>query len=347
MLILGIETSCDDTGVALVQDGKKLLGSLVASQVKLHSKFGGVVPEVASRKHLEVILELIDQLLIKAKVKRDQIDALAVTSGPGLLGSLLIGINTAKTLSYLWQKPLIEVDHLIGHIYSNWITNSIPEKWPILALIVSGGHTELVLMKDFNKFQSIGGTRDDAAGEAFDKAAKIMGLGYPGGPAIAAEAAKLKSKNETLRQSSGHELKKGTEKITLPRPMLDDGLEMSFSGLKTALLKLVGKYNRTELAHEFQAAVVGVLAIKVDRAIKKYHPTTLILAGGVAANQTLRERLSRVALTNQINYFVPEMKYCMDNAAMVALAAYFLRRQKNNLWYNVKVKTNSLLALHG
>ena len=328
MLILGIETSCDDTGVALVRDGKELLGSLVASQVKLHSKFGGVVPEVASRKHLEVILALIDKLLTQTKIKRADIDAIAVTSGPGLLGSLLIGINTAKTLAYLWQKPLIEVDHLIGHIFSNWLTNDISIKWPMLALIVSGGHTELVLMKGYHKFINIGGTRDDAVGEAFDKAAKIMGLGYPGGPAIA-RAARI------------------GKVPSLPRPMLNDGLEMSFSGLKTALSKLVGGCDRTALAGEFQTAIVDVLAAKVERAIKQYAPTGLLLAGGVAANQALRARLASVANRWKINYWVPDLRYCMDNAAMIALAAYFLKEPKKDLWYNVKVKTNSKLAVNG
>ena len=328
MIILGIETSCDDTGVALVKDGREVLGSLVASQVKLHSKFGGVVPEIASRKHLEVILALTDKLLKITKIDQAKIDAIAVTSGPGLLGSLLIGLNTAKTLAYLWNKPLIEVDHLIGHIYSNWLTNKIPVKWPILALIVSGGHTELVLMKNFTEFRSVGGTRDDAVGEAFDKAAKIMGLGYPGGPIIARIAQPGRCDK-------------------LPRPMLEDGLEFSFSGLKTALSKVVGKCNNSALAHEFQEAVVEVLATKVNRAIKKYHPTTLLLAGGVAANQALRERLAQVAKRNHINYFVPEIKYCMDNAAMVALAAYYLKNPKKDLWYNVEVKTNSEIVSRG
>ncbi|MBU1092609.1 tRNA (adenosine(37)-N6)-threonylcarbamoyltransferase complex transferase subunit TsaD [Patescibacteria group bacterium] len=338
-IILGIETSCDDTAVALVEDGKKILGSLVSSQVKLHSKFGGVVPEVASRQHLTTILPLIEELLKQAKIGVGQIDALAVTSGPGLLGSLLIGLNTAKTLAYLWKKPLIEVDHLIGHIYSNWLSNNIVAQWPMLALVVSGGHSELIIMNGFNKFKSIGGTRDDAAGEAFDKAAKIMGLGYPGGPAVAAEAAKVK--NETLRRDSGHNLKKEVGEITLPRPMLAMGLDMSFSGLKTALSKIASNFDKKALAHEFQQAVVDVLATKTERAIKKYHPRAILLAGGVAANQVLRERLGQVALRQKVDYYVPELKYCMDNAAMIALAAYFLRGSKNNRWYNVKVKTTS------
>lgn len=344
MLILGIESSCDDTAVALVEDGKQLVGSLVSSQIKLHSKFGGVVPEVASRQHLTTILPLIDELLRQTKINIGQIDALAVTSGPGLLGSLLIGLNTAKTLAYLWKKPLIEVDHLIGHIYSNWLSNNIVVQWPMLALVVSGGHSELILMEGFNKFKSIGGTRDDAAGEAFDKAAKSLGLGYPGGPAIAAEAAKLKIKNETLQQGSGYKLKKGAGEIKLPRPMLNDGLEMSFSGLKTALIKISKKFDKKALAYEFQEAVVDVLATKTERAIKKYHPSALLLAGGVAANQALRYKLEKVAEKQKVNYYIPELKYCMDNAAMIALAAYFLRNTKNNKWYNVKVKITSVLT---
>lgn len=330
MLILGIETSCDDTGVAIVEDGKKVIGSLVASQVKLHSKFGGVVPEVASRKHLEVVLILLDKLFRQTKLNKEKIDAIAVTAGPGLLGSLLIGLNTAKTLAYLWDKPLIEVDHLVGHIYSNWLTNKIPDKWPILALLISGGHTELVLMKNLQNFHSIGGTRDDAVGEAFDKAAKLLNLGYPGGPAIAASADKLKTKS--VKSS-----------IELPRPMIKDGLDMSFSGLKTALKKLVGKYPKEVLASEFQSAVTDVLAVKVERAIKKYHPQALLVAGGVAANQSIRKRLEDVAKRSQIDYFVPDLKYCTDNAAMIALAGYFLKNPKKDLWYNVKVKTNSVV----
>ena len=327
MLILGIESSCDDTGVALVENGRTLLGSLVASQVRLHSQFGGIVPEVAPRQHLEVILPLIDKLLQETKATVRDIDAIAVTNGPGLLGSLLIGLNTGRTLAYLWNKPLIEVDHLISHIYSNWLNATTPTKWPVLAVIVSGGHTELVLMQSPTKFQSIGGTRDDAVGEAFDKAAKILGLGYPGGPIIS-------------------KLAKPGKVPKLPRPMLNDGLEMSFSGLKTALTKLAGKYPKAALAYEFQVAIIEVLSTKIERAIKKYQPKGMLVAGGVAANLLLREQVFNVARRWKIPCWVPEAQYCMDNAAMVALAAYFLQGAKNNLWYNVKVKTNSVLTAH-
>ncbi len=324
MIILGIETSCDDTAIALVKNGKDLLGSLVASQTKIHQKFGGIVPEVASRKHLETILPLIDKLLKQTNLSKNKIDAIAVTNKPGLLGSLLVGVNTAKTLAYLWNKPLIEVDHLIGHIYSAFLDKGLPKKFPVLAVIVSGGHTELVLMQGKNKFKSVGRTRDDAVGEAFDKAAKLMGLGYPGGPAIS----KIAKEGNIAK---------------LPRPMLAQGLDMSFSGLKTALSKVVNKIPAPALAFEFQEAVVEVLVTKTKRAIRRYGPEALILSGGVAANICLRERLEKLTKELNIKYYLPELKYCMDNAAMIALAAYYLRDNQNNRWYDIKVTTNSVL----
>lgn len=324
MIILGIETSCDDTGVALVKNGKDLIGSLVASQTKIHKKFGGIVPEVASRKHLETILPLIDKLLKQTDLSKSDIDAIAVTNKPGLLGSLLIGINTAKTLAYLWDKPLIEVDHLIGHIYSAFLNKNVPKKFPVLALIVSGGHTELVLMNNKNKFKSVGRTRDDAVGEAFDKVAKLMGLGYPGGPAIS----KIAKEGNISK---------------LPRPMLKQGLDMSFSGLKTALSLVVDKFPVASLAFEFQEAVIDVLVTKTKRAIKQYKPEALILSGGVAANKNLREELKKMTKELKIKFYLPELKYCMDNAAMIALAAYYLRDNQNNQWYDIEVTTNSVL----
>jgi len=326
MIILGIESSCDDTAVALVKGSgpqkREVLGSLVSSQVNLHRRFGGVVPEVASRKHLENILPLIDRLLRETKINPRKIDAIAVTSGPGLSGSLLVGVNTAKSLAYLWHKPLIEVDHLAAHIYSNFIDKKVPAKFPVLALIVSGGHTELVLMKSLTNLVVVGATLDDAAGEAFDKAAKLLGLGYPGGPAIARAARRGKV-------------------APLPRPMLEQGLNMSFSGLKTALGRVVGSAPKEVLAYEFQEAATDVLAAKVARAIKRYRPQALLLAGGVAANKVLRSKLAQVAKERGLLYYTPEFKYCMDNAAMVALAAHFLGKVQNRGWYNVEVKTNS------
>jgi N6-L-threonylcarbamoyladenine synthase len=324
MIILGIESSCDDTTVALVRDGREVLGSLVSSQVKLHRKFGGIVPEVASRKHLEQILPLLDELFRITHLNKDDIDAIAVTNGPGLLGSLLIGLNTAKTLAYVWNKPLIAVDHLIAHIYSNFVGKELPKQYPGIALIVSGGHTEIVLVEGKNKFKIIGGTRDDAAGEAFDKAAKILNLGYPGGPAIAKAA----------RQGN----------VILPRPMINDkSFDLSFSGLKTALMRINKTAPVSALAYEFQEAVTDILVIKTKRAIKKFNPKFLVLSGGVAANQRLREKMSELVKAEKLPYYFPELKYCMDNAAMVALAAYFLHRSKKSQWYNVDVATESIL----
>lgn len=324
MIILGIESSCDDTAVALVKDGREVLGSLVSSQVKLHRKFGGIVPEVASRKHLEQILPLLDELFKTTHLSKDDVDAIAVTNGPGLLGSLLIGLNTAKTLAYVWNKPLIAVDHLIAHIYSNFINKPLPRQYPGIALIVSGGHTELVLVASKDKFKIIGGTRDDAAGEAFDKAAKILDLGYPGGPAI----------TKAAKQGS----------VTLPRPMINDkSFDLSFSGLKTALMRIVRTAPVGALAYEFQLAVTDVLVSKTKKAIRKFKPKFLILSGGVAANQQLRERILKLAEERKVPHYFPELRYCMDNAAMVALAAYYLKPSQKNLWYNVEVATESSL----
>ena len=314
------------------------MGSLVSSQVKLHRQFGGVVPEVASRKHLENILPLIDQLLRGTQVSIKRIGAIAVTSGPGLAGSLLVGVNTAKALAYLWRKPLIPVDHLAAHIYSNFIEKKMPNKFPMLALIVSGGHTELVLMKSATYLRVVGATLDDAAGEAFDKAAKLLSLGYPGGPAIAkaAEAASIRYPISN----------KKTRWIELPRPMIEHGLDMSFSGLKTALGRVVKPGKTAELAYEFQEAVTEVLVTKVARAIRRYQPQALLLAGGVAANKVLRTKLAQTAKQFGVAYYIPELKYCMDNAAMVALAANFLGRLDRRGWYNVEVKTNSWQLKH-
>jgi len=326
MIILGIETSCDDTAVALVKNGNTVLGSLVASQTKLHQRFGGIVPEVASRQHLKTILPLLDKLFKTTGLNQKDVDAIAVTVGPGLLGSLLIGVNVAKTLAYLWDKPLIAVDHLIGHIYSNFINKDISsDVFPALTLVVSGGHTELVWCKNRNNFTTIGGTRDDAAGEAFDKAAKVMNLDYPGGPAIA----KVAQRGDVPK---------------LPRPMAEKGLDLSFSGLKTALIRIADKFPVKALAFEFQEAVTDVLIIKTKRAIKKYHPKTLMLAGGVAANQELRYKLQRLAKQFKLNYYMPELRYCMDNAVMVATAAYFTKQAPKSQWYNIEVTTNSILS---
>ena len=329
MKILAVETSCDDTAVAIVENGRKILASRVASQEKLHAQFGGVVPEVASREHIKAIYPLISSVLSEANLRPKDIDLLAVTTGPGLLGSLMVGVNAVRTLSYLWKKKVISVDHLQGHFYSGFLTDAKIE-FPVLALIVSGGHTELVLARRQGEYKYLGGTVDDAAGEAFDKAARLLGLGYPGGPAIAIEAAKLKIKNEKLKKAE----------LSLPRPMINEpGLDMSFSGLKTALSRIPKGISKAAAAAEFQQAVVDVLVNRVAGAVTTYKPKTVILGGGVAANQALRAGLTEGLSSTGVNFVVAPAKYCTDNAAMIGAAAYFTYdKAKKYEWYNAKVK---------
>ena len=310
MKILAIETSCDDSAVAIL-DNRRVLANLVSSQEKLHADFGGVVPEVASREHLKAIYPLVDLALKKAKLTPKQINRIAVTSEPGLLGSLLVGINAAKTLGYLWGKPVVGINHLLGHIYAGFIDNDI--KFPLVALISSGGHTELVLVRRHGDYKYLGGTQDDAAGEAFDKAARVLGLGYPGGPAIAAAAANIQYPISNRRDRM----------VELPRPMIDEGLNFSFSGLKTALIRAKGK--REDLAHEFQEAVVDVLSTKLMRAAKKYKVKTVLLGGGVAANKRLREEVSDLAKASALKLVIPDFKYCTDNAVMIGIASYYTK----------------------
>lgn len=331
MKILGIETSCDETAAAVVEDGTKILSSVVASSLEMHQKTGGIIPEVAAREQIKCIIPVIEESIKSAKSIKGikDIDAIAVTYGPGLIGSLLVGIETAKTLSDVWNVPIIPVNHLVGHLYANWLQtnnpqptthNSVPE-FPAIALVVSGGHTDLVLMKNHGQIEWLGGTRDDAAGECFDKAARLLELGYPGGPAISA-AAQLATSNQQPATK-------------LPRPMIsDDNLDFSFSGLKTAVLREVmnlkanQQYNNLatyQLAHELQEAICEVLVTKTLKAVKKYQVKSLLLAGGVSANSRLRELFqSAISHTpSTIKLFIPEFKLCTDNAAYIASAAYF------------------------
>ena len=328
MRILGIETSCDETSVAIVEgvgERLRLKAQITNSQMKEHATFGGVVPEVAARRHVELLMPMLERI-----VPQDGkgIDAVAVTYGPGLVGALRVGVEAAKVLATIWNKPLIGVNHLEGHIYSNWLDRTLrqkPIKFPILALIVSGGHTEIVFMKEHGSYELIGQTRDDAVGEAFDKVAKMLGLGYPGGPAVAALA------------------KKGDGKrFDFPRPMLDsDDFDFSFSGLKTAVLYTVRDLSlrakrsnlsprlKADLCASFQEAAVGVLIGKMTRAIEKTKPKTVLLAGGVSANERLRKKLGNAIKKNwsKINYVIPPFKYTTDNAAMIAAAGYFKLQQ--------------------
>jgi N6-L-threonylcarbamoyladenine synthase len=306
MKILGIETSCDETAAAVVEDGTRILSNEVSSQVEIHARYGGIVPEVASRQHILAIIPVIEQAMTEAGTGWNDIDGIAVTAGPGLAGSLLIGVNTAKAISMSRNIPLTGVNHLEGHIYANWISrNSSPPEFPLLALIVSGGHSDLVLMKDHGSYELIGRTRDDAAGEAFDKAARILDLGYPGGPAIQ-KASEL-----------------GTPSIDLPRSWIKGTSDFSFSGIKTALLRLEESNqieNKLDAAASFQEAIAEVLVTKTINAAEDHGVKQIILAGGVAANRPLRERLVRESI---LPVLVPEIRLCTDNAAMIAACGFF------------------------
>ena len=304
MRILGIETSCDETAAAVVEDGVKILSNEIASQVDIHARYGGIVPEVASRQHTLSIIPIISSAMTKAKTTWQDLDAIAVTAGPGLAGSLLTGVNTAKAISLARGLPLIGINHLEGHIYANWLSGTIPE-FPLVCLIVSGGHSDLVLMRGHGDYTLLGRTRDDAAGEAFDKAARVLGLGYPGGPAIEKAAAT------------------GKNTITLPRAWLKGTSDFSFSGVKTALLRLAedGKIaSPADAAASFQAAVVEVLVTKTIAVAQEHRVKQIILCGGVAANKALRQTL---VAQSPLPVLIPPMILCTDNAAMIAACGYF------------------------
>lgn len=337
MLILGIESSCDETAAAVVADGWQVKSNVIASQIALHAETGGVVPEVAAREHVIKIIPVIDKALKDANLIFEQIDAIGVTYGPGLLSSLVTGTTTASTLALIYNKPLIAVNHIYGHIYSNWLTfGSRPDavKFPVLVLTVSGGHNELVLMRNYEEFEVLGRTRDDSAGEAFDKVARMLGLGYPGGPAISKSAQKGDSK-----------------RFNFPRVMLEkDSLDFSFSGLKTAVLYLVrdqAKPSKSFLNHvaaSFQEAVTDILTEKVLRALRRYQAAEMHLAGGVSANLRLRQKLAEKLSKNFPNckFKYPEdFNFCTDNAAMIAAAAFFKFQkypQSFREWKNIEAK---------
>jgi N6-L-threonylcarbamoyladenine synthase len=340
MIILGIETSCDETAASILKGEKEnalVVSNVVSSQIEIHKQYGGVVPEVAAREHVFNILPVIDKALAQAGIKKNEaakkIGAIAVTVGPGLITSLIIGVETAKTLSYVWGIPVIGVNHIEGHIYANFIGGK-KVKFPAVILTVSGGHTMLVLMEKHGSFKTIGETRDDAAGEAFDKAAKLLGIGYPGGPAIA-------------KWASEYNEEKNTEKISLPRPMINSAdFAFSFSGLKTALRYQLEKDKNwkkriPEYSHEFQQAVIDTLAVKTMKAAKKFNAKTVMLSGGVSANKELRARLENDVLKEGLDFMMPEVKYTTDNAAMVACAGYFKAiRKEYTPWHDLKVDCN-------
>lgn len=351
MKILSIETSCDETAAAVVErlpsSNLKIISNITASSAGIHARTGGVIPEDAARKQIESIIPVIKLALSESKLSNNDIDAIAVTVGPGLIGSLLAGVETAKTLSFLWNKPIIPVNHLLGHVYANWLNQEKHSEFPALSLVVSGGHTDLILMHSYDEVEYVGGTRDDAAGEAFDKTARLLGLPYPGGPNISKFAQKYLDKNPN-------------EKLTLfPRPMIGDNtFDWSFSGLKTAVLREVSSKNsklsdyksiaknkgvvknKEKLSAEIQEAIIDSLVEKSLRAIEKYKPKSFLLAGGVSANSRLREKFqSRIPLLRDsgklapIAFHVPEVNLCTDNAAAIAATAFFVGKEIP--WQNI------------
>jgi N6-L-threonylcarbamoyladenine synthase len=306
--ILGIETSCDETGVALYDDGRGLLSHVLHSQIDTHARFGGVVPELASRDHIRKLVPLIEQALAEADTTPEQVDGVAYTAGPGLIGALLVGAAVGRSLAYAWGCPAVGIHHMEGHLLAPMLESPAPAM-PFVALLVSGGHTMLVEVADLGRYRILGETLDDAAGEAFDKTAKLLGLPYPGGPALARLA-----------------VEGDPDRYDFPRPMLRrPGLDFSFSGLKTAVMlavrgKTLGEADRADLAASFQAAVVDTLAAKCRRAMEETGAATLVVAGGVGANAALRERLKADAEKASWEVFYPRLEFCTDNGAMIAYA---------------------------
>lgn len=326
--ILAIETSCDETSAAIIENGNHLLSNVVASQIKSHQRFGGVVPEIASRHHVEQVTFIIEEALNEASVTMDDIDAVAVTEGPGLVGALLIGVNAAKALAYAHDLPLIPVNHIAGHIYANQLVQ--PLHFPLLSLVVSGGHTELVYMEEDGKYTVIGETRDDAAGEAYDKVGRILDVPYPGGKHI---------------DEMAH---KGKDTFHFPRAMIkEDNFDFSFSGLKSAFINTVHnakqkgeELDKNDLAASFQAAVLDVLVEKTIRAAKVKEVKQLVLAGGVAANKGLRKALEEAVKEEleDVELLIPPLSLCGDNAAMIGAAAFVEKTKKTNANWALNAK---------
>ena len=323
--ILGIESSCDETSISIVKNGTDEIATSTSTQIDIHKDFGGVVPEIASRHHVKNVTMVLEECFEKANMTMDEIDAIAITYGPGLIGSLLIGLETAKTLAFIHNKPLIPVHHIAGHIYANSLVKEL--KFPLLALVVSGGHTEIIEMTDHYKFNKLGGTLDDAIGECYDKVARVIGLEYPGGPKI--------DKLATL----------GKPTYKLPVPLKDDSYNFSFSGLKSAVINLAhneeqrgNELNKEDLSASFQKVAIESITTKIKKAIVEKDIKTVIVAGGVAANQGLRNEMQKLANELNIELSIPPMKYCTDNATMIAAAGYYayLDGRRSDLSLNSK-----------
>lgn len=324
--ILGIESSCDETSFSIVKNGNTEISTVISSQIDIHKDYGGVVPEIASRNHVKNITIVLEECLNKANMTMEQIDAIAITYGPGLIGSLLIGLEAAKTLAYIYNKPLIPVHHIAGHIYANNLVNDF--EFPLLALVVSGGHTELIEMKSHYSFEYLGGTLDDAIGECYDKVARVIGLEYPGGPKI-----------DKLASTVG----KATYK--LPIPLKDDSYNFSFSGLKSAVINLNHnlkqhneEVNKADLAASFQKVAVESIVNKTKKAAIDRNVKNIIVAGGVAANSKIREEITKIGTDLNIKVSIPPLKFCTDNAAMIAAAGYYAYKDNRiaDLYLNSK-----------
>lgn len=328
--ILAIESSCDETSVSIIKNGCEEISTVVLSQIDIHKKFGGVVPEIASRNHVENITIVIEECLEKANMKIENIDAVAVTYGPGLAGSLIVGVEAAKTISLLYDKPLIAVHHIAGHIYANNLVAKM--KYPLICLVISGGHTEIIYMKEDYSFEKIGGTLDDSVGECYDKVARVIGVPYPGGPTI-----------DKYAHMGKHSYK-------LPLPLDDDTYNFSFSGIKSAVINLVhneeqrgNSVNPYDLSTSFQDVVVDVLTKKTMKAVKEYGVKQLLVAGGVSANSGVRNKFKELCEKENVELVVPNIKYCTDNAAMIGAAAYqmYLKNRFSDLDLCIK-PTDSL-----
>lgn len=331
VFILGIESSCDETSVSIVKNGCEEICTVTSSQIDIHKKFGGVVPEIASRSHVENITIVIEEAITKSKMQMEDIDAFAVTYGPGLSGALLVGVEAAKSLSLVYEKPLIAVNHLAGHIYANRLVDNMD--FPLLCLIISGGHTEIVLMEDELKFKKIGATLDDSVGEAYDKVARVMGIPYPGGPKIDEFS------------------KKGNNTYKLPLPLDDKSYNFSFSGIKSAVINLNhnekqrgNEINKYDLSCSFQNIVIDILTKKTMKAVKEYKVKQLLLAGGVSASKGIREKFKELCEEENIKLTIPEIKYCTDNAAMIAAAGFFMYKNKKFAKFDLKIDPNADLC---